>query len=54
LRERRNLGVERAQVGVDEIVFVVGAKIGERLGDPGLFLGDEIAPDLAVRQRQLG
>ena len=31
LREHRDLGIERAQVPVEQVVFVVAAKVGERL-----------------------
>ncbi len=50
LREDRHLGVERAQVRVGEIVFVVAAELGERLGDLRLLLADHVPPRLAVRQ----
>jgi hypothetical protein len=54
LRQHRNLGIERAQVAIEQIVFVVAAKIRERPGDPRLFLGDEVSPDPAVGKLALG
>ena len=54
LREHRYLRVERAHVFVEQIVFVIAAKLGERVCDGGFFLGDDVAPDSAVRQFQFG
>ena len=50
LREHRDLGVEREQVLVEQIVFVVAAEFGQRLGRLRFLLGDDVLPDLAVRQ----
>ncbi len=54
LREDRDLGVEREHVLVEQIVFVVAAEFGERLGRLGLVLGDDVLPDLAVGHLLLG
>jgi hypothetical protein len=54
LGEHRHLGVEGAQVRVEQIVFVVAAEVGERLGDPRFLVGHQIAPDLAVGHRLTG
>jgi len=50
LREHRHLGVEAPHVRVEQVVFVVAAEVGDRACDARLFLGDDVAPDLAVRQ----
>ena len=50
LREHRDLGVEGAQIMVEQVVFVVAAEVGERLGDARLFFRHDVAPDLAVRE----
>jgi hypothetical protein len=54
LREHRHLGVESAQVLVEQIVFIVAAKLVEVLGDLGFLGSHDVAPDFAVRQFQLG
>src|SRR4029079_452777 len=43
-REHRNLCVERAQILVEQIVFVVAAKLSERFGRFRLVLGDDVLP----------
>ena len=43
LRQHRDFGVERQEIAIQEIVFVVAAVLREHLGGPRLFLGDEIA-----------
>jgi hypothetical protein len=54
LREDRNLSVERAHICVEQIVFVVAAKLGKRLRGFSLVLGHEVFPNLAVRHFLLG
>ena len=54
LRDRRDLGIEREQVLVEQIVFPVAAVVVEGLGYVGLFLGDEVPPDLAVGELHIG
>ena len=52
LRQQRHLGVKGAKIFVEQIVFVVAAKLLEGLGDDGFFLRHDVAPDLAIRQLQ--
>ena len=54
LRQHRHLRIEGAQILVEQIVFVVAAKLREVFGDDGFFLRDEIAPQAAVGQFQFG
>jgi hypothetical protein len=54
LRDGRDLGIEREQVLVEQIVFPVAAVVVEGLGYVGLFLGHEVPPDLAVGELHLG
>src|SRR5262245_1784433 len=54
LRERWDLGIEREQVLVEQIVFPVAAVVLEGLGYVGLFLGDEVPPDFPVGELDLG
>ena len=49
LCEDRHLGIERAHVRVEQIVFVVAAELGERFRGFRLFLDHDVFPDLAVR-----
>ena len=49
-RKARHRGVERAQIVVEQIVFVIAAIIGERFGRFRLLFGDDAAPDAAVGQ----
>jgi hypothetical protein len=48
LHEDRHLGVEGAQIVVEEIVLVRRAEFVERLGDFCLFRNRDVLPDLAV------
>jgi hypothetical protein len=50
LREDRHPGIERAQISVEQIVFVIAAKLRERPRNLGLVFGDEILPHLSVRK----
>jgi hypothetical protein len=52
LGEQRDLGIELAQVRIEQVVFVIAAEVRQRLRHPGLLFGDEVAPDFAVRQLQ--
>ena len=54
LREGRDFRVEGAQIAVEQIVFVVAAEVRERLRDTRFFLGEDVAPDLAVRKLLFG
>ncbi len=49
-RKGRHRGIERAQIVVEQIVFVVAAIVGKRFGRFRLLLGDDAAPDAAVGQ----
>jgi hypothetical protein len=46
--------MEGTKIVVEQVVFVVAAKLVEAVGDDGFFLGHDIAPDRAVRQLQFG
>ncbi len=48
LPDLRHLGVEGAQVLVQQVVAVVAAELVERLGDLALLFGDQVAPGAAV------
>ena len=52
LREHRHLGVEGAQIVVEQIIFVVGAELFEAVRHHGFLFGDDVAPDLAIGQLQ--
>ena len=53
LRKQRHLGIEREQILVEQVVFVVAAKLRERLGDLGFLLGHDVLPHASVRQLPL-
>ena len=53
LREHRHLRIEGAQILIEQVVFVVAAKLREVFGDNGFFLRDEISPAAAIGQFQL-
>ena len=54
LREHRDFGVERAEILVEQVVFIVAAEFCERLGRLRLVFGNDVLPDLAVRHFLLG
>jgi hypothetical protein len=54
LREHRDFGVEGTKVFVEPVVFVVAAKLRQAVRGDGFFFRHDVAPDLAVRQLQLG
>ncbi len=54
LREHRHLRIEGTQVLVEQVVFVVAAKLRKVLCDCGFFLRDEVAPKAAVGKFQFG
>ena len=54
LREHRDFGVEGAEIVVEPVVFVVAAELREAVRGDGFFFRHDVAPDLAVRQLQLG
>src|SRR5690242_18368229 len=54
LYEDRNLGIERADVLIHEIVFVRAAEFVERFGDLCLFRNGDVLPDFAVGKLDLG
>ena len=54
LGEDRDGRVEGAHVAVAQVVAVRAAELGQRLGDLRLLVAHEVAPPLAVRQRDLG
>ncbi len=54
LRDDRNFAIEGEHIPVEQIVFVVAAKLGQRLGRLRLILADEVFPDLAIRHLLLG
>ena len=53
LSKDRHFGVEIPQIRIKQVVFIVAAIIVEIRRDLALFLGDDISPYLAVRQRLL-
>src|SRR5262249_61616193 len=53
LREDRHLGIESPYISVEQIVFVVAAKVGERPRNLRLLLGDDVPPHLSVRKLAL-
>jgi len=53
LRKQRHLGIEREQIPVEQVVFIVAAKLRERLGDLGFLLGHDVLPHASVRQLPL-
>jgi hypothetical protein len=53
LREHRHLGIERAQIRIEQIVFVVAAEIGERPRNLRLLLCDDVLPYLSIRKSPL-
>src|SRR5262249_36941053 len=53
LRKDRHLGIECPHISVEQIVFVIAAKLGERARNLGLLLGDEVPPQLYVRKLAL-
>src|SRR5258708_15561099 len=46
------MGVEGAQIIVEQIVFIIAAKLREAVRDDGFLFGDDIARDLAIWQSQ--
>jgi len=52
LRQHRHLRIEGAQIPVEQVVFVVAAKLRKVLSDDGFFFGDEIPPEATVGQFQ--
>ena len=54
LRQHRHLRIEGAHILVEQVVFVVAAKLREGFGDNGFVLRDDVPPDVAVRQFQFG
>ena len=50
LGQDRDLRIEGPDVCIKQVVPVIAPELAQRLGDPGFFLGDDVAPDLAVRQ----
>jgi hypothetical protein len=54
LRQHRHLCIEGAQILVEQVVFVVAAKLRDVFGDDGFFFRDEISPEAAIGQFQFG
>jgi hypothetical protein len=54
LREHRHLRIEGAQIVVEQIVFIIAAKLREAVRHRGFLLRHDIAPDLAIGQHQFG
>ena len=54
LGQDRDLRIEGQDVCIKQVVLVVAPELAQRLGDLGFFLGDDVAPDLAVRQTLAG
>jgi hypothetical protein len=52
LREHRHLRIEGAQIVIEQVVFIIAAKLRQAVRDSGFFLGDDVPPDPAVRQFQ--
>src|SRR5258708_3005767 len=44
--------VEAPQLIVEEIVFIIAAKLRQAVRDDGFLFGDDIVPDFAIRQFQ--
>src|SRR5262245_28121274 len=53
LREDRHLGIERPHILIEQIVFVIAAKLGERARCFGLRFCDDVFPQLSVRKLPL-
>ncbi len=53
LREHRHLGIECPHISVEQIVFVIAAKVRERARNLGLLLGDQVPPHRSVRKLAL-
>jgi high-affinity nickel permease len=54
LRQHGYLGIERANIGVHEVVLVAGAIFGQGLGDLGLLFEHHVFPDAAIGHLLLG
>src|SRR6266478_9068801 len=54
LHEDRYLGIEGADIVVEEIVLMRRAEFVERLGDLSLFRNSDVLPDLAIGKLDLG
>ena len=54
LREHRHLRIEGAQILVEQVIFVVAAKLRQALRDVGFVFRDDIPPGISIRQFQLG
>jgi len=54
LRDRGDLGIEREQVLVEQIVFPIAAVVVQGLGSAGLFFGDEVPPESPVGELDPG
>jgi hypothetical protein len=53
LRQGWHLGIERPQISVEQIVFVIAAELGEGAGNPRLLFGDDVPPYLSIRKLAL-
>ena len=54
LGEHRHLRVEGAQIVVEQVIFVVAAKLREAMGDDGFLFRHDVPPDPAIGQFRLG
>ena len=54
LGEDWNLAIECEHVSIKQIVFVVAAELGQRLGGLGLLFGHDVSPDFAIGHLLLG
>jgi hypothetical protein len=50
LHEDRHLGIEGADIIVEEVVLVRGTEFIERLGDLGFLRNGDVLPELAIRK----
>src|SRR5262249_29282919 len=53
LGEYRHFGIERPHISVEQIIFVIAAKLRERAGNPSLLFGDDVLPHLSIRKLAL-
>jgi hypothetical protein len=48
LREHRHLRIEGTQILVEQVIFVVAAKLRQALRDDGLLFRDDIPPGTTI------
>src|SRR5919198_331937 len=50
LRQGWHLGIERPQISVEQVVFVIAAKLRDGAGNLRLLFGDDVLPYLSIRK----